>query len=646
MEIRSSGITYRPEIDGLRAVAVVPVILFHAGFNLFSGGFIGVDMFFVISGYLITAIILSEIKAGSFSLAKFYERRARRILPALFFVIVLCLPFAWFWMTPQQVKMFLQSVFATAVFASNFFFAYTSGYFDAAAEEKPLLHTWSLGVEEQFYLIFPLFFSFFYKFGSRRLGWIVLCLAVLSFGLSEVVSRFGSSVNNFFLTPTRAWELLLGSLIVLASREGSIDRKISILVNDLASCAGLTLILLSVITYDKTTPFPSFYTLAPTIGTVLILVFGTKQTLVAKLLSSRCMVMVGLISYSAYLWHQPLFAFIRIYSINTPSELLFVFASVVTMALAYLTWRFIEQPFRDKRFISQRIIFVSAVVGTFAIASVGLAGHLTKGFEAVYMSRLTMEQSDIFKRLESAISTGGYAAMFDNQDCKFWDKTITKAFQVRYGQCAGKYGKAVVVLGDSHAMDLYNSLAINSMTPFIVGIAQGGCRPHNPLRECHYEDVAKFIREQRDTVKVVFYTQSGGHFITANARKPYSDAFARLVHDYLFVLSEIIPVVWLGPHAELAEDMRSVNPIRGKYSVNFKNEIDGVDEFLSDYNVRHRVKDLTYLSMLKLTQFTPNDLYYDGAFTYSDSDHWSSHGEKLFGSRLVNQKVIGEHIEN
>lgn len=299
---------YRPEIDGLRAISVLPVIMFHAGFTLFSGGFVGVDIFFVISGFLITSIIASEINENKFTFVGFYERRARRILPALFFVIACCCPFVWLWMLPVQAKDFSASVISVVFFASNIFFWMKDGYFSEASELKPLLHTWSLAVEEQYYLLFPPFLLLLWRYGRNRLFLIILTLALGSLLLTELGWRFKPSVN-FFLAPTRAWELLAGSLCALIAFGKQPLRS------NFLSSFGLGLIVFSILNYDNSTPFPSFYALAPVTGACLILLFGNTGTAVAWLLSRQVLVAVGLISYSAYLWHQPVFALARIRSI-------------------------------------------------------------------------------------------------------------------------------------------------------------------------------------------------------------------------------------------------------------------------------------------------------------------------------------------
>ena len=247
---------YRSEIDGLRAVAVAPVILFHAGFEMFSAGFVGVDVFFVISGYLITSIILNDRAQGTFSLLKFYERRARRILPALFFVMICCVPFAWLWMLPNQFKSFSQSLLAVPVFVSNVLFLFQSGYFAQASEEKPLLHTWSLAVEEQYYVLFPLFILLFWRIGRLRLAVLISVVAAVSLALAEWGWRNQPSAN-FYLAPTRAWELLAGSLCAfyLFGRDPKSSNALAVV--------GFGLIMFSVFAFSPATPFPSLYAVLP-----------------------------------------------------------------------------------------------------------------------------------------------------------------------------------------------------------------------------------------------------------------------------------------------------------------------------------------------------------------------------------------------
>jgi peptidoglycan/LPS O-acetylase OafA/YrhL len=364
---------YRAEIDGLRALAVVPVIMFHAGFELFSGGFVGVDVFFVISGYLITTILIEDIENKRFNIVNFYERRARRILPALLLVMLVCIPLAWIWMYASQMKDFSQSLVAVSLFASNVLFWRETGYFDTAAEEKPLLHTWSLAVEEQYYIIFPIFLILAWRFGKNRVFWIIVVMAAVSLLLSEWGWR-NKATANFYLAPTRAWELFAGSITAFVVQKQGVQR------NNVLAVVGLAAIIFSIFFYDKTTPFPSLYALAPVLGTVFLVLYADKETFAAKLLSTKGFVGIGLISYSAYLWHQPLFAFARIISEKQPTTFIMIALTVTSIILAFLSWRFVEKPFRRSHIVTRSQIFYATVMGMGFFISIGLIGYYKDGF--------------------------------------------------------------------------------------------------------------------------------------------------------------------------------------------------------------------------------------------------------------------------
>lgn len=368
---------YRREIDGLRAIAVLPVILFHAGFSWFSGGYVGVDVFFVISGYLITSILLSDLDNGNFSIVKFYERRARRILPALFFVMLCCIPFAWMWLAPQEFKNFSQALVAISFFSSNILFWRKSGYFAPASEENPLLHTWSLAVEEQFYIIFPVMLLLLWKFGKRPIFYAIVFLSLTSLVLAEYGWRHHPSAN-FYLLPTRAWELGVGAICAFLLYRRPAQK------NTFASLFGLGLIGYSVVFFDETTPFPSLYALVPVMGTALVIIYADK-TPAARMMSNRLFVGIGLISFSAYLWHQPLLAFARVRSPVEPNPLLMIGLSFLSLILAALTWRYVEQPFRTRSHPltkTRKKIFSYSALGTVLFVGAGLYGQLQDGFSS------------------------------------------------------------------------------------------------------------------------------------------------------------------------------------------------------------------------------------------------------------------------
>lgn len=365
------------EIDGLRALAVLPVILFHAGFSWVGGGFVGVDIFFVISGYLITSLIVAEIDKGQFSLLNFYERRARRILPALFLVMLVCLPFAWVYLLPHELVDFGESLIAVSLFVSNILFWKDSDYFAADSELLPLLHTWSLAVEEQYYVFFPLLLMLVWRLGkSGFVPLLLLGIAGLSLAFSEWLWRVDSAAN-FYLLPTRAWELMLGALAGLYVRSSGIASQS---LREAGSLLGLLMILLSIFFLDKNMPFPGLYALLPTLGTVLIIVCADQQTMVGRLLSWRFFVAVGLVSYSAYLWHQPIFAFARLHSMQDLAPTVMAGLSLLALGFAWLSWRWVEQPFRDRRRFTRGKIFAFAIIGSLFFIGIGALLIMQEGF--------------------------------------------------------------------------------------------------------------------------------------------------------------------------------------------------------------------------------------------------------------------------
>ena len=422
---------YRPEIDGLRAIAVLAVMFFHAGFDWLNGGFVGVDVFFVISGYLITTILINDLAHQRFSLLRFYERRARRILPALFLVMLACIPFAWLWMLPGQMKDFSQSLLAVSAFVSNIFFWAKSGYFAPSADTLPLLHTWSLAVEEQFYLLFPVFLLLAWRLGWRALFVLIAAIAVISFAASEYGWRT-DAVANFYLAHVRAWELLVGSLAALFLRERGRPN------NNALALIGLGAVAASFVLFDETTPVPSVYALLPVLGTAAIIVFAGPRTLVARLLGTRALVGIGLISYSAYLWHQPVFAFTRIRFGETLPQAVYLLLIALSLGLAVLSWRFVELPFRHPRnLINNRgMLFLSGAIMVVCFGAFSFVGSGTGGFSTVTEHRQNL--ASLEARIE--INYG----MSEDCETRF---TLSE-------NCQTSLEPNVLLWGDSYAMHL------------------------------------------------------------------------------------------------------------------------------------------------------------------------------------------------
>lgn len=449
----------------MRAFAVIPVILFHAGFELFSGGYVGVDVFFVISGYLITTIIVNEMEQGKFSLANFYERRARRILPALIFIVLACVPFAWMWFSLVDMKDFSRSMIAVATFSSNIIFWLKTGYFDTAAELKPLLHTWSLAVEEQYYILFPLFLLAVWRFGKRAVIAILVAIFVVSLGVAHWAA-YNYPSAAFYLLPTRGWEILLGAFCAFyLNAKGAPQNKFS----NILSLVGLALIAVAVVMFDDTTPTPSLYTLVPTLGTALLILFANVGTLANWILSTKAVVGLGLISYSTYLWHQPILVFIRKHPLIEYNMLYASMAIALTFVLATLTWRFVEAPFRNKKMLSSR----SAIASMSAIALVvplvmGLIGYHTKGlplrFQGVENYASIIDVSKGWKDIDPCVVNGS----------KSFDVEVKRVIDQCY-----EAGNTFFLIGDSHAASLSKALraSLSERGAHLISFMRDGCFP-------------------------------------------------------------------------------------------------------------------------------------------------------------------------
>lgn len=371
--------TYRPDIDGLRAVAVLAVVLNHLAARLLPGGYVGVDVFFVISGYLITSIISTEMAEGNFTFAKFYERRARRIFPALFAVMTFTVVAGYFLLLPSDYASALRATLGTLFFSSNFVFwqELQEGYFAPDAKLNPLLHTWSLAVEEQFYVFFPVLLLVCYRFFRQRILWILLACALISLGAAALLVK-SRAIEVFFLSPFRAWELLVGSVLAF----GAMPKIRSHALREALVAGGLLAIMAACFMYDEKTAFPGFSALLPVLGAAAVIHAGASgPTLAGRILQWRPVVYIGLISYSLYLWHWPLIVFAN-FTNGLGSIKPYLPALLVTsLLMASLSYHFVEKPFRYGCHLTKpRSVFLSSGVFVAFLAAISAAGLINHGF--------------------------------------------------------------------------------------------------------------------------------------------------------------------------------------------------------------------------------------------------------------------------
>ena len=453
-------IAYRADIDGLRALSVIAVILYHADFHfnnqyLFKGGFIGVDIFFVISGYLITSLISKELNdTKEFSFVNFYLRRARRILPVLLVIILITIPFAWFYLLPNSLIDFSYSIFFSTIFSSNFFFNNIGhDYGDVLSVAKPFLHTWSLSVEEQFYIIYPLFFIFFSRLVKSKFLFLLIFISLLSL----ILAQFGSiffSINNFYLLPTRIWEIFCGAILVLIKKKDNNHK----LFKDIISYIGLILILLSFHFFKDDTLHPSFITLIPILGTMLVIRYSDNN-FITKFLSQKFLVYIGLISYSLYLWHYPIFSFSEILGIDS-SNINKIILILISFILSIISYYLIEKKFRNKVSVNNSFFVFYLIISIIFISTFTFIVHKEKGHpnraHLIFKEDFTDKPWEILK--------------VDNEICHLRVKDFCDM------NAEGKSG-SVFLVGDSHLITMGKPLSESLIGEDynFVSMTNGGC---------------------------------------------------------------------------------------------------------------------------------------------------------------------------
>ncbi len=598
---------HRDDIDGLRAIAVLPVLFFHLGISGFGGGFVGVDVFFVISGYVIALSLLKDFGQNRFSILAFYERRVRRIFPALIFTFAATSIAAWIFLLPSHLEDFSKSLVSSALFVSNVYFWKFSGYFENSALLRPLLHTWSLSVEEQFYIFMPVAMYAIWRFLKAR--WTLPFLSILLASLAlSIIATTTAPTANFFLLPTRAWELLLGVLLAVRPLP-----RVSGIKAELLAALGLGLILFAVATYSKATSFPGLNALVPCLGAATLIYAGTGgSTGAGRILSLKPLVWIGLISYSLYLVHWPIVVFARYVTLREPTAGETVAIVVASIALAAFSWRFIEQPFRcPKTRVPRARLLLGGVASMGLAATVGIAGVALGGAAWRFpdLPKPVGDTADYWKT--------GTCFLMGDLDYRKWDATA----------CTRTTGAAenALLWGDSFAAHYVPGILANAdmMSANVMQYTAAGCPP-----VLDYYSYARPLCQDFNRHALEIIKRYGIKTVILSSR--WTDLESRgldLVRNTIKTLQEAHVDVWLlGQSTEFASDAWVIGYRKGRGAK-------GVDAwplaFDSAINARlekhaggaYFVNPLDYLCRDEICAYREN-----GELLYADYGHFSPAG--------------------
>jgi len=638
LQRKNTPINYRQDIDGLRAIAVMSVILNHMGFFLFSGGYVGVDVFFVISGFLITKIITRKLHQKSFSFIEFYQKRMRRILPALYLVIIITAVFVSLMFSLEEVKFFYKSVQATILFFSNIQFYKDVGYFSLDAFFKPLLHTWSLGVEEQFYIVFPVLLYGLCKFlkTPKKLAYAFILILVISFGLN-VFTVFNNKNMAFYFSHTRAWEFLIGAIFAL----DIIPNLRKNWQQQLIAVSGFLLIMVPVFFYSSTTLFPGYNALPPVLGSAFLIYSGTqKKTIIYYLLSRGPVVFIGLISYSLYLWHWPIVSLNNYWGM-VQGQAFFGNGILLTliMAASILSWYFIERPFQNKKFISTKTISILLLSLTVGFLIVSKISYRTNKFDDFLADKETILYSEDYLFDKKYIDLGcnvGASKIKAGELCTFGSKNKKHIDFILWGDSyLETLAPAFEIAAEKNNKKF--SYAVQHGCPVILDVPiQGASRGS----ECNVSNafIWNYIKQQNIKNIIIHLSYNYGNIKLDKNHRCYefkkTDRFNCLFEDTIDTLQkEGINISVIGPMA------RGVKPIKLRRYKNNKKDHQ-LPKLKSDSETIDLIKGFNKLiEKNKINYYDPVPVLCTDKFCkaennkkplFSDGGHLSKYGVLMF----------------
>lgn len=634
----------RNDLDVLRSVAVTSVVFYHVDLPIFQNGFIGVDIFFVLSGFLIVKSMLFRQEKDKFSVCYFLESRARRILPALILVLAINIPILFYTFSPLDFRQVMVSYLSIVTLVPNLYFWSQSGYFDTKSDLQPFLHTWSLGIEIQFYVLIGILMAVLTKYSQEKklVRWLK-SISLVSFIVCTLLALYKPGIN-FYLIPSRLWEFALGGLVATHLQKQTFPRMPKwILIRP--KSLGLSLVIFSILFPISTKSWPNIFTTIPVLGACLVII-SDEQTRIARLIfENRFLILIGKVSFGWFLWHWPIIVYSNYLTDYQVSQRTLILIAFVTLIVAMLQWYYFERKFVTIGRITSKHFLKVTLISLIALSVIGTGAVVLEGYKQAWnMIRVSSFEKGttnayLSRSLESNIVVPDSACKFNLVEISNLKNGILK-------KCAKEYGPAILIIGDSHGVVFYDIIKKSKLPKFVINLSRAASRPSSDFNG-QYSDALKLASNYKDRISRVLFLQSGSYLLEdrfgrvdtkelfrSDAKVRFSKSNISATVKYLEQLSQYVEVVWVGPYAQ---GRVNVNNPRNWYRTkaipnHVLREFTRLDTRLGQIL---KVNNVVYQSSMKEFRFQKDAILVNSCIVWRDEDHFSECGREILARERI-----------
>ena len=634
----------RNDLDVLRSIAVTAVVFYHVGIPNFQNGFIGVDIFFVLSGFLIVKSILFRQEKDKFSIRDFLESRARRIFPALILVLAINIPILFYIFSPLDFRQVMVSYLSIVTLVPNLYFWSQSGYFDPKSDLQPFLHTWSLGIEIQFYVLIGILMAVLTKYSQEKklVRWLK-SISLVSFFACTLLAIYKPGIN-FYLIPSRLWEFALGGLVATRLQKQSFPRMPKWILIRL-KILGLSLVIFSIVFPISIKSWPNSFTTIPVLGACLVIISDEQTRIASRIFENRFLILIGKVSFGWFLWHWPIIVYSNYLTDYQVSQRTLILIAFVTLIVAMLQWYYFERKYVTIGRITSKHFLKVTLISLIALSVIGTSAVVLEGYKQAWkMIRVSSFEKGttnayLSRSLESNI-------VVPDSACKFNLVEINNLENGIFKKCAKEHGPAILIIGDSHGIVFYDIVEKSKLPKFVINLSRPASRPSSGL-DGQYSDALNLVSNHGDKISKVLFLQSGSYLLEdkfgrvdtvelfrSDAKISFSKKNISATVRYLELLSQYVEVVWVGPYAQGRVNVN--NPKNWYRAKAISNHV--LEEFTRlDAKLEQSLKasKVEYESSVEEFRFQKDRILVNGCIVWRDEDHFSECGRLMLAREKI-----------